>query len=298
MLAEFETRLTEVLGSRLQAPFAGRVIRRGDPAPSGSGPMIQLGVDSAEPIDPELASSRPEVVPGSAALRRVVRMRTVVGFDVVATSSGGRAQRVVGVDHLIYELDDPGMRSAKLLDKPGDPGFLIQSLELAGSNPDADVDVASAVSLVAEGWFWPVGVTGEEGPPITTSLIREFKLPILVTPDDLLLAGGPAVKLRLAFGPTGTMRVQSDAVVAEAFGRLAVRLVNPSGGPGAGGLAGGQAGPDGHRLLIVGADGTSVNYTPPPSPAVDTLVVSTHASETASTHRIGMELARFDLVVT
>ena len=111
MLAAFETRLTEVLGSRLQAPFAGRVIRRGDPAPGGAGPVIQLGVDSAEPLDPELASVRPEVVPGSAALRRVVRMRAVVGFDVVPTSTGGRAQRVLGVDRLIYELEDPDIRS-------------------------------------------------------------------------------------------------------------------------------------------------------------------------------------------
>jgi hypothetical protein len=225
-------------------------------------------------------------------------MRAVVGFDVVPTSTGGRAQRVLGVDRLIYELEDPDIRSAKLLVEPGDPGFLIQSLELAGSSPDAELDVDSAVSLVAEGWFWPVGVTGEDGPAITTSLIREFRLPVLVTPDGLLLAGGAAVRLQLTFGPAGTMRVQSDAVAAEAFGRLAVRLVSPSGGPGAGELTGGQAGPDGHRLLIVGADGAAVNYTPPAAPAVDTLVVSTHAPETATTHRIGMELARFELVVT
>ena len=66
MLTEFEIRLADVLGNRLPAPFGGRVRRRGAPAPNGNGPVVRVGVDAIEPLEPDFGSVRPEVVAGSA----------------------------------------------------------------------------------------------------------------------------------------------------------------------------------------------------------------------------------------
>jgi len=78
---------------------------------------------------------------------------------------------------------------------------------------------------------------------------------------------------------------------------LALRLVAPDGGPGAGVLSGDRAGPDGHVLADLTAGEGVARYTPPAGPVTDTLLVHAHARDDDGAERVGVELARFDLVV-
>ncbi|MGH9137327.1 MAG: hypothetical protein ACRD0G_09820, partial [Acidimicrobiales bacterium] len=251
MLTEFESRLADVLGSRIAAPFAGRVRRRGAPAPGGSGPVVRVGVDAFEPLQPDVGSVRPEQVPGSDDLRRVLRLGVTVGVDVEPQNSGDRLQQLLGIDAATYELDDPGIRSAALLVQPGDQGFLIDWLHLDEADLRGDPDGASPVTLRAEGWFWPVGQTGETGRAIERALVREFRLPVHLAIAEPLLAGGAPVALGITFGATGTMAVAAGGTTTLPFGSIALRLLDAGGGPGAGSLSDGQPGPDGTRLAAV-----------------------------------------------
>jgi hypothetical protein len=297
MLTELETRLAQVLGSRLDAPFAGRVVRRSAPAPGGNGPVIRVGVLEATPVDDDLLSIRPEVVPGDDQLRRVLRLQVELGLFVSPTQAGGEAQLLQGVDALGYTLDDPEVRSAAALEAPGDPGFRLDSLlleELATSTADA---AQPQVRLRGTGLFWPVGVVGETGPAIERALVREVRLPMTLRAQGPLEPGGGAVALQLSVGTTGTLRSTDTATDSLPFGSLAVRLTDAAGGTGAGSLSGGLAGPDGNRLVTVDEAGASVDYTPAAAPGTDIVVVSGHTRDSGGNDRIGMELARFEMAV-
>ncbi|CAN5762466.1 hypothetical protein BH24ACT5_BH24ACT5_17200 [soil metagenome] len=174
MLTEFEIRLADVLGSRLPAPFGGRVRRRGAALPAGAGPIVHVGVEALEPLEADFGSVRPEVVPGSDDQRRIVRLGVTVGIDVEPETGGDRLQELLGIDAVTYELDHPDMRSAALLVAPGDQGFLLDWLHLDASDLDIDVDLV----VRAEGWFWPVGRVGAACREIELTLIREFRLPL------------------------------------------------------------------------------------------------------------------------
>lgn len=313
MLADFERRLAEVLGSRLPAPFAGRVTVA-PAAAAGAGPLMQLAVGEVVPLDPDVGSVRPELAPGSLALRRVVRLRCQVAVEVVAGDGAGRAQRVAGVDALLHLVDGPDLRSGSALVEGGDPGFLLESLRLAG----ADVSLAlgagagalpalpalpapPAVRLVAEGWFWPVGVAGETGEPIVEAQVRQVVLPIVLRPAlTRLVAGSAPVAFDLALGAGATLRVPGRGdppPPPSPFGSVAVGLVGRAGGPGAGTLAGGADGPGGHRLVAVTGGHASATYTPPAAPTTDQLVVSAFVVDAGGEARVGLELARFPLRV-
>lgn len=301
MLTEFETRLAEVLGSRVPAPFRGRVVRLEGPAPSGAGPVIRLAVAATEPRDPDLTSTRPEVVPGSTDPRRVLRLGTTVSFDVSPGPSGGRLEVLRAVDALLYELESLDLRSGAALRTAADQGFLLDSLRIGAAAPGGGAsggEDAPALSVHAEGWFWPVGVAGQSGRVIETALVREFRLPVSLTAAGALLAGGDPVELRIGLGTGGTLRVEKETASSLPFGALALRLVAANGGPGAGTLTADRDGPDGHVLADVAAGEALASYTPPLGPVVETLVVHAHTRDDDGGEQIGIELARFDLAVT
>jgi hypothetical protein len=295
VLTEFETRLAEVLGSRVPPPFRGRVARSDGPGPSGAGPVIRVGVAATELLDPDLASTRPEVVPGSADPRRVLRLAATVVLDVTPGPNGGRLEVLRGLDAALYELDSPDLRSGVALRTGGDQGFLLDSLALGPGAPgSAD---APALTVRAEGWFWPVGVAGRSGRAIVAALVREFRLPVVLTAADALVAGGDPVELRIALGASGTLRLQDGAASSLPVGALALRLVAADGGAGDGTLTGDRPGPDGHALADLVAGEARVTCTPPADPVTETLVVHAHARDDDGGERVGMELARFDLAV-
>ncbi len=297
MLTELETRLAQVLGSRLVAPFAGRVVRRGGASPAGDGPVIRVGVLEATRLDDDLSSIRPEVVPGDDQLRRVLRLQVDLGLFVSPAQDAGPTQLLQGVDALAYTLDDPEVRSAAALDAPGDPGFRLDSLLLEGLTTATTDAARPQLRLRGTGVFWPVGVVGEAGPAIERALVRVVRLPLTLRPQGALEPGGAAVALQLAVGTTGTLRAAATGTDSLPFGSVAVRLTDPSGGPGAGSLSGGLAGPDGHRLVTVDEAGASVDYTPPAAPGTDIVVVSGHARDSGGADRVGLELARFEMAV-
>ena len=294
MLTELEARLADVLGAALPAPFAGRVRRLGAPAPAGPGPVVRLGVRGWTPLEPDVFSTRPEPGAGAPTLRRVVRLRVDLGLDVATDPPGDRLGELAGADALLYALQDPGVRTASALVAPGDQGFRLDGLELA---PVGDEEDDPDVLVRAEGWFWPVGVAGQEGRAIAHALVREVRLPVRLLLGAALEAGGAAVPCDLVFGAAGTLDVSADGLAAAPFGAVALRLLDAGGGPGAGvlGAAGSPPGPT--VVAVVEGAGTTFTYTPPAAATREQLVVLAHARNGAD-ERIGMELARFDLVVT
>jgi hypothetical protein len=105
------------------------------------------------------------------------------------------------------------------------------------------------------------------------------------------------VPLTIRVGTTGTTRLTEGAPAVSPFGELAVRVVDAGGRPGAGGLAGGAAGPDGSRLITVAEGAAQVEYRPPAAAADDVLVVHVGRADAGAGPGIGVELARFPLAV-
>ena len=296
MLTELESRLADVLGAALPAPFGGRVRRRGAAPPHGAGPVVRLGVEAYSPLEPDLSSARPETGAGAPSLRRVVRLRVRLGVDVTTDPPGDRLGLLAGTDALLFALQAPEVRSGRALLAPGDQGFRLDSLELLDVGDDDP-----AVLLEAVGWFWPVGVAGQDGRAIVRALVREVRLPVRLTLGGPLVAGGAGVACDLVLGATGTADVTAGATTSAPFGELALHLLDAGGGPGAGSLDT-PASPAGTQVVAsvdardAGA-GTTFTYVPPATAVREQLVVLARAGEGADA-RTGMELARFDLVVT
>lgn len=292
MLADFEGRLANVLGSRLEAPFAGRVRRRGSADPAGNGPVIRLAVEEIVPLEPDFGSVRPEVVPGSGDQRRIARLRATVGVEIDPQGTD-RLQVLDGVDALIYELQQPEMRSAALLHLPEDQGFRLDFLHIV---PSSTVE-APQLLLATEGWFWPIGAAGAAGVEIETAMLREFRLPVTLSVSSPLTAGGSTTSISLRFGSTGTLAIDAQDTDPLPFGSVALRLNDDGGGPGAGTLAGGAPGPDGTHVVPVGSTGSTFTYTPGPTAGRDHLSVLTHAVDADDNEHIGFAIARFALEV-
>jgi hypothetical protein len=297
MISHFESRLADLLGSRLAAPFAGRV----DVEP-GSGPAdvpsITVAVVEARPLEPDFGSVRPEAAPGADDPRRVVRLDCDVHLSVRAASGQGRGQVVAALDALTYLLEDPGLRRSGTLDSPAeDPGFLLEALVVRTlrTAPEAG---RPRVEVGALGWFWPPNTPGQAGVAIREAHIRHARLPVSLEPWPLLLRpGDPQVTFTVDVHAVGTMVVDGDGVTTAEVGEVALRVVDDGGRPGAGTLGGGSAGPDGTRIVTVEHGRSSVAYTPPDEPAVEHLVVSTVRPDTGDGPAVGPELARFSLVV-
>lgn len=307
MIAAFEQRLADVLGARLSAPFGGRVrLPPGEEAPED--PQILVGVERVEPVDPDFGSIRPEIAPGSADLRRVMRLDCTVILEVHPGAGGGRAQQMQGLDAALYALDAADFRDGSALRSAGDPGFLIQSLRITGASAPLDPTAPNAppvgLTLRAEGWFWPAGISGEEGVEIGEVRVRGATLPLLLShvrsgqvspaaPE--LIAGGAAVDFILRFGATGTLASTGaeEPPGTLPFGNLALLLVGPGGGPGAGTLSGGTPGAEGVHLVAVTEGAATFRYTPSAEAATDTLVVTLDSGAGEP----GIELGRFTLRV-
>lgn len=287
MLGEFESRLADVLGTRLTAPFGGAV----DVDPGVNSSRILVRVRNAGPVDDDLLSLRPERVPGGTAPRRVVRLRCEVGLEMRLPPGGDRTDEMSGLDQALYLLEDSSFRdgTALLPDDASDPGFVIRSMRLTGTQPP------TSITLEADGLFWPVGVAGESGPQITATRIRAVFKPLLLNPaDPRLTPGGAGLDLGIEFGAVGTMNVAQDGAVAPgAFGSVLASVIDSGGRPGAGALTGGNDGPAGSRLLTVTNGVATVHYTPPASAAVDNLVIRLEDNEGGP----GIELGRFILRV-
>lgn len=300
MLTDLETRLADVLGARLAAPFTGRVFVA--PGPDDAQLALLVGVREAAVVDGTFgAGRRPEVVPGADDPRRVVRLRTKLRVEVRPGAAGTRPQTLAALDALIYELDSPELRSAAALAAAGDPGFLLTE-QLPRAAVVVPVDVRSelpAVELEAVGWFWPRNTPGITGVAIAQALVRTAALPVALAPWPLhLRAGDPTLALTIRVGTTGTTTLSADAPTVSAFGALAVRVVDSGGRPGAGTLSGGTPGPNGSQLVPVDLDVATVTYQPPAAAAADVLVVHVGRADSGAGPAIGMELARFPLEVT
>ncbi|TMS48847.1 hypothetical protein [Mycobacterium sp. DBP42] len=299
MIADLETRLADVLGSRLAAPLAGRVFVTPGPA-NANQIAVLVGVSRAEVIGEKFgAGRRPEQVPGADDPRRVVRLSCAIRVEVRPGANGTRAQTTAALDALLYELDSQDLRSGRALTAPGDPGFVVDYLlpEVLSALPGPDPDALPAIEMRADGWFWPPNAPGVTGVEITAALVRTATLPVALQPWPLLIrAGDPLVPLTIRVGAGGTSRLTGASPTVSPFGELAVRVVDAGGRPGAGNLSGGAVGPDGTRLITVADDVAEFGYQPPAAPADDHLVV--YVAHDGASPSIGIELARFPLAVS
>lgn len=291
MISEFESRLAEVLGTRIAAPFQGHV----DVAPGGSDARVVLGVVEAEALEPDLGSGRrAEVLPGSAVPRRAVRLRCTVALEGRADPAG-RADELKALDAALYALDARELRDGSALTDSTDRGFLIQEMlpasVIAPLLPGEDAPMA--IRVTATGLFWPVGAAGEAGVEIGEIRFRGGVLSLRIEPAvPLLVAGGAPAELTIRFATAGLAIADDQAVARLPFGSVAVAAVSAGGKPGKGTLGGGSAGATaGVRILEVQDDAATVTYTPPATPAVDELIVAFDDGE----NRLGIEIGRVPL---
>lgn len=281
MLAEFETQLANVLGSRVGQPCTGKV----DRAPGRGTARLLVALGTLMPIADNLQSLRSERVPGASTFRRVLRLRCEV--SVTATGADSRGDQVAAIDAALFTLDDPDFRTgaALLPADDSDPGFLISRMTIAR------VDAPAAITLEADGLFWPVGATGETGMPIVSIALRAALKPLRLVPENLrLVAGGAPVDLTLVTPSAGAATITKAGVSAGPPLEVTIRVVDAGHRPGAGTLGGGVDGGGGARRLDLAKGDASFTYTPPAAPALDFLVVSMSLAAEPS-----VELARFAL---
>jgi hypothetical protein len=289
MIAEFEQRLADVLGARLPSPFGGHVTVM--PGTGGAVPSVLVGVRRVDPVDDGFGS-RPEQVPGASDPRRVARLRCQVGL--VLHGDADRAATLRGIDHVLYAVDAPDFRDGSVLRvSGGDPGFLIDTLVLSGGDvADDSATGISAVGLVAQGWFWPVGTPGETGIVIGEVRVRGVVLPIELTPrSPAIAAGDPPLSLTLRVGTAALLRLGGSTALP--FGQHVVQLFSAGHRPGAGSLQGGAAGAGGGRLLSLTGGAATFDYVPPAGAAIDELVVALDDGSGG----VGVELGTFTLAV-
>jgi hypothetical protein len=299
MIAAFEQRLAAVLGSRLAAPFAGRVeVKPGTALPAG--PRILVAGTDMVPAGSDLGiARRPELTTQDSALRlRVLRLAVDVELRVVPSAPADRPEAIAGLDQVLYLLESADIAAGRALDAapPADLGFRIARISLIearGPGPD-DADGAAVVQVRAEGWFWPAGEVGEAGPEIAEVRMRAAILALrLVGARQPLVAGGAVATLRLESDAAGELRLRADAPpVPAAFGVLSLALRRGDGSPGAGSLGGGTAGPGGTRLVPLTATGAEFDYTPPGAAGSEELLVRLADSSGAAR---GTVLGRFAL---
>ena len=284
MLSDFETRLADVMGSRLAAPLTGAV----DVNPGRDVSRIVLGITSVQRLDDDMLSLRPERVPGDVAPRRVLKLRCTVELDAKLPNGGSRLDQMQAVERALYLLEDTSMRdgSALLPGDNSDPGFLIRSMTVSGSIPP------QSITVDADGFFWPKGTVGESGQAIQSARIRSALMPLLLDPQPAaLVAGGSATDFTITFGASGTTTVAADGIQNSAYGSLVVSVVDAGGRPGQGTLAGGADGPGGSRMCVVSDGSAALRYTPPAQAASEFLVVKLDDNAGGP----GIELGRFPL---
>jgi hypothetical protein len=294
MIAEFEQRLVEVLGSRLPAPFTGRVVVA--PGQDGAQSRIVVGVVEATPLEPDFRHRRTEVVPGSADGRRVVRLECRVALTVRPNQNTTRTQQMQMFDATLFALGAEDVLTGTALNDNVDRGFFINDARLdAASTPlVTSAESPLQLTLVVRGLFWPVGLAGQAGVQIGEIRIRGVLLPIQLSPAaPRLTAGGEAVELTIRVATPGSFSVQSGATAALPFGSLAVAVVTEAGAPGNGTLAGGEAGLGNTRIVPLVNNEAAISYTPPAEAGLEHLVIALDDHEGGQ----GVELGRMPLRV-
>lgn len=290
MISDFETRLAETLGTRIAAPFTGRVDVAPGPALDADVRVI-LGVVSAKIVD-ETLGNRAEVLPGDPLPRRAVRLRCTVRLEA-SMATPDRAQQMKALEAALYALDDVELRTGKALADGTDLGFVIHELQpftvIATLHPDEEDQPRIGIHVVATGLFWPIGVQGKAGDPIGEIRLRGGIVPLEIAPSNpRLVAGGPAVELTVRFNTTA-FSIQEDKLEKMPFGSIAMTLVGPGGKPGKGTLGGGVAGaPATIRIVSVVENAATVTYTPPATPVTEELVVAFDNHELG----LGIEIGR------
>lgn len=276
MIADFERALANALGSRVPAPFQGNVGVAPLPA---QGPAIRVGAERVEVQRPDFGERRPESVLAAGGQQRILRAVCTVALEVVAGAGQGRAQQAAGVDAALFVLDGPEFRDGSALVAAGDQGFRISSLQLKGAqvaiDPTRPAALPVALSLTAEGWFWPVGTVAQQGIAIGEIRLRGVALPLeIMLPQQAIVVGGGASTITLRVAIPGSMRLRADGVESLPFDTLAISLERPGGRPGAGSLGGGVAGNPGVILAPLADGAVTFTYTPPAAAAdIDTLLV-------------------------
>jgi len=299
VIADLETRLADVIGADLPAPFGGHVSVAPGP-PGGANPTVVVGTTAFEVLEPDFGSrARPELAPPVTDPRRVVRMRCSLSVEVRPSTGQGRAQQLAGLDALLYLLDGPTFQSGEALVDGTDRGFLLDGLRVVDGRAEADPAIPGGPPMVldleAVGWFWPPGTPGATGPTIVEVRVRGLDLPMSAAVPPIVAGGAPVV-IAFSFGAGGPLRVSapgSAALPALPFGSLALRLLGRAGAPGAGALSGGTAAADGTTLVPVTGGRAGVTYTPPASPAEDSLVVAVDDGADGA----GMEITRVPIRV-
>ncbi len=273
MISDFETRLAEVLGTKIAAEFQDDVhVAPAADAPAGA--HLVVGVVAAEALEGEIGGSkRMDVLPGSALPRRAVRLRCTVAVEA-RSNPADRTSEMQALDAALFALDAPEFRNGSALtDATTDRGFLLDTLQTAGLlAPLAPAANAPAgLRLTATGSFWPVGLVGEKaGDPIGAIRIRGVALPLQVVPaDPLIVAGAAPVVLTLRLGANEPPDDPNAADVP----LLAVRLIGQGGKAPKGSLAG--ADPlTGLLLLTLTRGEATVTYQQPNEKATDQLIVA------------------------
>jgi hypothetical protein len=291
VISDFETRLAQTLGTRIGAPFTGRVDVAPGLAPTADVRVI-LGVVGAQIVDESLGS-RPEVLPGDPVPRRAVRLRCTVALET-RVSTPNRAQQMNALEAALYVLDDAEFRNGKALDEAGtDLGFVIHGLQasslVAPLHPDEEDDPRIGINLVATGLFWPVGVKGKAGDLIGEIRLRGGIVPLEIAPSNpRIVAGGSAVDLTIRFDTKGLL-LHEHKIEKMPFGSIAVTLIGPGGKPGRGTLGGGIDGePATIRIVPLIDNAATVAYTPPATPGTEELVVAFDNAEKG----LGIEIGR------
>ncbi|WP_134681115.1 hypothetical protein [Paracoccus ravus] len=296
MLRELEMRLATVLGADLPPPLAGRVTVRPDSA-AGNQPAAQIAVRAVRPVTPDFGAVRHEVAPGDPAARRIVRLEAQIDIRVTAGGANSRVARIQALDALIYFLDAPALRSGRALRDAGDPGFLLDSLILAGADaePALSDPVPADLTLTATGWFWPVGQAGQDGPAIAEARITQLVYPVLSDPDPARFLAGAAeadITLRLTDVQALSLRAEGPGTRDET--RLAFQLLAADGSAGAGSLTNGRDLGEGIRSRPLADSTAQIRYRPPANPARDRLVV--RPVQEAPELRLGPVLVELTLI--
>ena len=298
MLRALEERLATVLGADLPGPLAGRVRVR-PASPSGNQPAAQVAIRTVTPVTPDFGAVRPEIAPGDPAARRIVRLE--VQIDIRLTGGGNadasRAARAQALDDLIYFLDAPAVRSGAALRDVGDPGFLLERLQLVAANyaPDLDVPDAPDLTLSAVGWFWPAGTAGQDGPVIAEARIAQMVHPLAVDPAPArFVAGAAETEIGLRFADVQRISLRADGPGDTGDQRVAFQLLAADGSAGAGRLTNGRDLGDGVRSRPLVGGAVSIRYRPPATPGTDRLILRT--VQEGDGNRLGPVLMELPLV--
>jgi hypothetical protein len=290
VISDFETRLAETLGTRIGAPFTGRVDVAPGPAADDDVRLI-LGVVNAVVVDQSMGS-RPEVLPGDPNPRRAVHLRCTVALET-RVNPADRAGQMKALEAVLYALDDAEFRTGKALADGTDRGFVIHELRPASVVAPLAANDRVGIDVVATGLFWPAGVAGEAGDLIDEIRLRGAVVPLEITPSDpRLVAGGPAVELTIRFDMKA-FSIQEGKSEKLPFGTIAVTLVAPGGKPGKGTVGGGVEGnPATVHIVPVNDHTATITYTPPATAATEQLIVAFDDSAQG----LGVEIGRMRLV--